>query len=419
MDRLPSEIWEEILDCVIDIPFFFDLGCTLDDFYYWTTKQIEVSVGAEDLYSRSERQRRTLRQVCHSWKAFAESRAGRWASGGQITARSLHVSIEDTTEEHYNQETKWEMVALDCSLHPTTGKYGAPILGLAENHEKHTKIQRIHLQLYWPYSDHSQYSQYSHPLLKCLAAFSNLRTLRLDIDITTAPPHPIVLLRLTCLRWVSGAVGRRPHECLILPSLIRLGVSIEGYNDDTAALVAPYQTTLKHLILGYEDPIEMVDNGWTLPPWENYPHLVELAIDTTRTPPSSVPCSPPPRHPLRRFRIPTWDSRIIQMLLGQEAQRNRLECIVVTRLRWHEGVVLPSGHVGVVGDNHLQDDAMSVIQLCSERGVRLEDGLHKTVKESNPVTLRWHRSCVSPKLPESCHITETRTDNPPKEDSST
>ena len=64
------------------------------------------------------------------------------------------------------------------------------------------------------------------------------------------------------------------------------------------------------------------------------------------------------------------------MLPGQEAQRNHLECTVVTRLRWREGVVLPSGHVGAVGENHLHDDTTSVIQLCLERGVRLVDGLH-------------------------------------------
>lgn len=414
MNRLPSEMWEEILDWVIDIPFFFDLGCTLDDFYDWTTKQIEVSFRAEELYSCSERQRRTLRRVCRSWKAFADSRADRWAYGSQVSARSLHVSIEDTTEEHYSRETKWEMVALDCRLHPRTSEYGAPFLRLAENHKKHNKIQRIHLQLYWPYPERSEYSQ---PLLKSLAAFSNLRTLRLDMDVITAPPHPIVLPRLTNLRWISYSFGRRPHEALNLPSLTWLGVSITGYTDDPATLVAPYKTTLKHLILGYE-PTETAVHSWTLPPWENYPHLVELAINTTRAPVPSVPCPPPLRHPLRKFRIPTWDSKSIQMLLGQETQRNHLECIILTRLRWHESVVLPSGHVGAVGDHQLQDDAMSVIQLCLERGVRLEDGLHQTVEESNPVTLPWYRLCASPTLPESCHITETRTDKPPKEDSS-
>ena len=146
MDRLPSETWVEILDWTIDIPFFFDLECTLDDFYDWTVKQTEISFGAIKLYVASERQRRVLRQVCHSWKALADSRADRWAHGRRVPAQSLHVSIDDTTEEHYTQETKWEMVGLRCSLHPTTGEYGAPILRLAENYEKHSRIQRISLQ---------------------------------------------------------------------------------------------------------------------------------------------------------------------------------------------------------------------------------------------------------------------------------
>ena len=226
VNRLPSETWEEILDWVIDIPFFFDLGCTLDDFYDWTTKQKEVSLKTDELYACSESQRRTLRQVCRSWKAFADSRADRWSDGDQVVARSLHVSIDDITEEHYSWETRWEMVSLGWSLHPTTNEYGRPLLRLAENHENHKNIQRIHLQLYWPYSEHE------YPLLKSLAAFSNLRTLRLDIDITKAPSQPVVLSQLTNLRWTSWSFGCRPHECLLLPSLTWLWEKINGQTGD-------------------------------------------------------------------------------------------------------------------------------------------------------------------------------------------
>ena len=387
MNRLPAEIWEDILDWVIDIPFFFDLECTLDDFYDWTAKQIEISLGAVELYAYSEKQRRALRPVCHSWKAFAESRADRWAYRKHVPARSLHVSVDDATEEHYTQETRWEMVGLRCSLHPTTGEYGAPILRLAENHERHTKIQRISLQ------SHSSWvsSELSNPLLSSLAAFSNLRTLRLDITILQVPPRPITLSRLTNLRWVCGSLGRRPHECLILPSVIFLGVSITGYTHDPAALVAPYQCTLKHLILGYEQLIQAGGKHWTLPPWESYPHLVELAIDTIRTPVPSVPSPPTLGHPLSTFRIPRWDSRSIKVVLGDEGHRNHIKSITVTRLRWRKSVVLPTDHVGVVEDHHLEKDIRSIIKLCSERGVRLEDGLHQTIQDSDPTSLDWYQ----------------------------
>ena len=53
------------------------------------------------------------------------------------------------------------------------------------------------------------------------------------------------------------------------------------------------------IILGYEGPIEMVDNRWTL----LRGRTVELAIDATGTPVLSVPCSPP-RVARRKFRIP-------------------------------------------------------------------------------------------------------------------
>ena len=122
------------------------------------------------------------------------------------------------------------------------------------------------------------------------------------------------------------------------------------------------------IILGYEDPIEMVDNRWTLPPWENCSHLVAVAVDATRTPISSEPCSPPPLHPLRKFRIPIHGNQgSSRCCLDRRHTANHLEGIVVTRLRWREAVILPSGHVGAMGDSHLQEDAMNIIQLCLEQ----------------------------------------------------
>jgi len=395
-NRLPSEIWGEILDSIIDIPFFFDLGCTLDDFYDWAAKQMEISKGAPKLYAFSERQRRVLCLVCRSWKSFADSRAdrwvssrwmngrwvnGRWVNDPPLPARSLRVYIDDDIPADYTQETKWKIFGLCCRWHPTTGEYGAPILRLAQNHEKHSNLRRISLA-----SQSPLYSADSNPLLNSLAAFSNLRTLDFYTHIFEAPQRPILLPRLTNLRWFCQSNGRCPHECFHLPSLRYLRVPIARFTHESAVLVAPYRCTLKHLILGYvgyEGVTETAVYPWTLPPWENYPNLVELAIDTPRALVPSVPCPPPLGHPLKTFRIPTWDSKSIMAMLGHEEHRNHLERIIVTRLRWCKSVVLPIDHVGAVEDHHVENDLASVIQLCSERGVRLEDGLHQTVRESN------------------------------------
>jgi hypothetical protein len=35
-----------------------------------------------------------------------------------------------------------------------------------------------------------------------------------------------------------------------------------------------------------------------------------------------------------------------------------------------------------------------IIPLCLEREIRLEDGHHKTVRESDPGTLSRHRACA-------------------------
>jgi hypothetical protein len=236
---------------------------------------------------------------------------------------------------------------------------------------------------------------HSNPLLSSLAAFSNLRTLHFNMDILEAPQRPIVLSRLTNLRWSCRTSGRRPHECFILPSLSCLGVPITGYTHDPGALVAPYRCTLKHLILGfvgYERTTETAVDHWTLPPWENYPNLVELAIDTTKTPTPSVLCPPPTGHPLKTFRIPRWDSKCIMALLGHEEHRNHLERIIVTRLRWRESFVLPKDHVGAVEDHHVESDVASILHLCSERGVRLEDGLRQTVQDNVMLELLWSQA---------------------------
>ena len=87
-------------------------------------------------------------------------------------------------------------------------------------------------------------------------------------------------------------------------------------------------------------------------------------------------------------------------LLRHEKHRNHLECIILTRLRWNESVILPTDHVGTVEeDHHVENDVASVIDLCSGRGVRLEDGLRQTVQESDK-RIRYHNDLA---LPQAIH----------------
>jgi len=66
--NVPVEIWHQILFAVIDLPYLLDtlVDRTRD---YWRTSR---KYHAPGVYEASERQRRVLRLVCRSWRAFAD-----------------------------------------------------------------------------------------------------------------------------------------------------------------------------------------------------------------------------------------------------------------------------------------------------------------------------------------------------------
>jgi len=77
------EIWQQILLAVLDLPYVLDtlinaeMACWRKSHYYHDPK----------VYAESEHQRKTLRLVCRSWRAFADEYQYRWITYHQSKCR--------------------------------------------------------------------------------------------------------------------------------------------------------------------------------------------------------------------------------------------------------------------------------------------------------------------------------------------
>jgi hypothetical protein len=73
---LPPEIWEQILDLVLDVPFVFDAGCNVETFHrFINTHRHNPSV---PFYGSARLQRKKLRLVCKSWAERMDRPYPRW-----------------------------------------------------------------------------------------------------------------------------------------------------------------------------------------------------------------------------------------------------------------------------------------------------------------------------------------------------
>jgi hypothetical protein len=95
------EIWHQILLAVIDLPYILD---TLVDksANYWRTS---AGYDAPDIYEESEQQRKTLRLVCHSWRAFVDEHRHRYitydarASANPVKQKEALEAINSATSD--------------------------------------------------------------------------------------------------------------------------------------------------------------------------------------------------------------------------------------------------------------------------------------------------------------------------------
>lgn len=85
------EVWIQILDAVIDVPWVLDTMLDTDRDYWTNSRRYHDYDG---LYLESERQRKQLGLVCHSWYQFAQRRKFRW-----ITYNSSTLAISPEQKE--------------------------------------------------------------------------------------------------------------------------------------------------------------------------------------------------------------------------------------------------------------------------------------------------------------------------------
>lgn len=89
-ESIPTEIWYQILEAVIDTPWVFDTTIGIDDCYWFKKDRFHE----RKTYLDSEVQRKNLRFVCKAWRSFADEHRWRWLRFGQRSS-SNHDDVHD------------------------------------------------------------------------------------------------------------------------------------------------------------------------------------------------------------------------------------------------------------------------------------------------------------------------------------
>jgi hypothetical protein len=214
LSAIPVEIWHEILQAVIHVPFVLDTTVSTEG-CFWHDQSLYHD---KRPYIESENQRKLLRLVCKSWKAFADENQFRWITYDSgysgldterkeaemalsvprpeiskvSTSRPRRILLNVTRNEDLgvfrrtidNFGSKLNTLFVDCS-----DKYGAPIF-------EHLIAQSSML-----------------PSLRCLMLKAiNFRSNPLQV-ISRAFP------KLTGLTLERGLFPHNPDDCLSLPQL--------------------------------------------------------------------------------------------------------------------------------------------------------------------------------------------------------
>ena len=378
--RLPAEMWMEILDILLLTPYYFDVDCPLPSFWEWTWECGRTK--SKWNYCISERQRLTFALVCRSWKEYAELRANR--SEHIITAlpRSRRITIEDVEAKHPSVSTQWEILV--AKLEDEAGHGTQHFRCIAQNIHLHKNIKRIDLKIIG--------SNNILDLIHILSAFDKLVCLSIILDDASGlsfPPGPISLPNLKSLNLKAPYMLRYPHETFEIPSLVNLHFTVTDGAPPFEELLHPYHTTLRSLGLCWGSRFPPATK-WTLPEWNFFPRLEELAFPRwgLHTPRLSSPI--PPTHPLRIVRMDQVSWPIIDQLLpGRDdpnvLERNSIKKISILALVWS------SGGYQVEDGYHPLDPSerarmYAFMTQCASMGIRLEDKYYGCLGEAGSVS---------------------------------
>ena len=348
---LPDEIWLEILEWVIHIPFFFDTECTMSSFWMWTngrSKAIE-----RDYYGQAEEQRRKLSTVSKSWSTFATSKAHRYVVGSGRWPKARCVYLNPAISPSYDQPTLWEtiQVVVESDNDPVVDVLRA----IGGNIDQHPHLRRLEVLDMW-----------ARDLPSVLVSFISLTSLEVRAqEWSIRKDHePITLPCVTALQWALYENGALPGRILNLPSLLHLhlvGVCV----DKLEALVEPYRRTIKSIIFELLCMFQRNEEP-ALPSWDFYPRLEELGLKQFKP----LLRHRLANHPLERFYMSELSISTLHSLVGTS---NRLGLVNIAALDWKEGGIQLYGLEKFTFE--------TLVRLCQVKGIRLEDRYGLTAAE--------------------------------------
>ena len=224
------------------------------------------------------------------------------------------------------------------------------------NINQHPHLRRLEVLNMW-----------ARDLSSVLALFTSLTSLEVHArEWSIRKDHvPITLPCVTALQWALYENEALPGHILNLPILLHLHL-VGVYVDKLEALVEPYRQTLKSIIFDLPCMIQRNEEP-TLPSWDFYPHLEELALKRFK---------PLLRHrladhPLERFYMSELSISTLHFLVGTS---NRLRVVNIASLDWKDD--------GVQLHDLERFTFERLVRLCQVKSIRLEDRHGLTATEA-------------------------------------
>jgi hypothetical protein len=298
--KVPQEIWWNILDNVIDVPVLFSTIYKGDDWAKDAHRFMRLK--QDDLYKASERQRKVIGSVCSSWQIFSRSRRNRTlrligVPKDLATFTNTKVSptkrititgdFDNSIVPNLSQEMGWNILSISQALATNL----APV--------PHPHIRRLQLDI-----DKDQKFD-PNLFLDTLSRFNRLTWL----DFCLHPPttarsntpvtrETLVLPSLQVLFYESSKVFEFPLSHLVLPSLRNLAVhcDLPANRIPVLDILLPYSKTLQFVTFSTgRSPKDTVKLQF--PQWSDFPKLQDLVF-SEQWAVHFVPL--PPDHPLKR-----------------------------------------------------------------------------------------------------------------------
>ena len=324
--NVPVEIWHLILLAIIEVPWMLDTLLPTDRSYWDDTDRYHNAQG----YTDSERQRRTLRLVCHSWRAFADQHKHRCITystdpGAKLADQKKALdAIYSTTEQGgapvnstprrilFNILRNQDFDTFRHMIENCTSKTSILFIECLPIYEdkvfdyvmsRSTKLPALrNLGIYLPTQ--------GMPLRAISTAFPKLTTLGIS-DLSTilvySSDDRLFLPELQMLRIDLAAFPTSSIKTWEIPSLIHL---ITQFDSERPERFEPFQILGPNLLILY---IYRLDIPLLLPRdfWSWCPRLQEFSTLLSHLyfePPI------PPTHPLKYiFHWPQYDGRDVSI----------------------------------------------------------------------------------------------------------